>query len=61
MFSYMFVLCVTPEFFPAGVSFELDPAKEHKTFDIFRNAEAAKEQARLQYGNTSHLLITYLR
>ncbi|EPS97882.1 hypothetical protein FOMPIDRAFT_142301 [Fomitopsis schrenkii] len=30
------------------ISFELDPTKDHKTFDIFRNAELAEEQARLQ-------------
>ncbi|KAI0728960.1 GMC oxidoreductase [Fomitopsis betulina] len=30
------------------IPFELDPTKDHKTFDIFRNTELAKEQARLQ-------------
>ena len=51
MSSYLLDLCITPEFLPAGVSFELDPAKEHKTFDVFRNVDAAKEQARLRYGS----------
>ena len=45
-----------PETAPSGVSFELDSAHEHKTFDVFRNAQAAKEQARLQY---EHIFVLY--
>ncbi|KAH9934323.1 GMC oxidoreductase [Fomitopsis serialis] len=31
-----------------GISYELDPSTPHKTFDIFRDVNLAKEQARLQ-------------
>ncbi|KAI0950969.1 hypothetical protein AcW1_008132 [Taiwanofungus camphoratus] len=38
-----------------GVSFELDPKVAHKTFDVFRDPERAKEQTRLQQADQNNL------